>query len=1088
MKIEEQEKILANDKKKMLVSASAGSGKTYIMIKYICKLICEEKIPVQDFLVLTFTKVAATEMKERLQARLKEYGNDEFIVSQIDALPTANISTIHSFCEKMLKKYANLVGLNENFAVADEMLSQKIRNVAFEETLKCWEETDSENYFTLAELFKNDKDKIKNIVFEIEEIVNSVANREEFLEKCQKSGQFEKAENSLFETYKNLLRENIAEVEKLHIFDFELSLKKALEPVLNSQNLREMSEVEFAFPALPKRKEVGDDAVEKLKVLKNSINKTLGKISALNLNDEDNVEFQKNGILEKLLLNLFKTYENKENSIKKAQNLLDFYDLEKYMNILSENENLFAGIKYVFVDEYQDTNKVQERIIKNIAKNSNFVAVGDVKQGIYGFRLASSEIFLKDEKDFANADDSTVNYLQSNFRSNHKILEFVNDIFKVCMTKELTGVDYGETSLLHGVAEFEDDGQKSVTIDIITPDEKVVEPLPDVYSVKNASLVRPQSNMKVLLDIKRRIQEVLNSKIYDKGVFRKCRYSDIAICARKRSGLFEELELFLTKEGVPIISNSRNALTDDPEIKMLVNYLKIALNMDDEVALLSCILSPFCEVSLQEIVDEKGDRNLCEFVKENKKFEKFNKNLEKFRKNCIIYGIKNSFLTLFEDTGYQSYINLRKPKSSIFVEKFLTVIDESGCNFDLPALINYFEKVEIIVSGQNSAVLDAVLLTTIHNTKGLEYPIVFLIGCDQSLSKSRPKSDMEINEEFGLAVKYYDKYENNEVVGVKMRAIQEQKKQKDFVEELMIFYVALTRAKNRLYLFGVYDENCFEKFALKNCDSYFAFIFFALSKAKKEFLINSTYEDEIMQINLIEGIEQTKLSQKENSVFFEIQPKIAEKIEKYLNFSYNFSENQNFKLKESVTNLSKFDQEENLSNFSNENFNFAGAGVEIGNAYHLALKTLDFDKISCLKDLQEQMALNHEIFDGIEHLIDKNVLLRNILLIKTLINGGQIYKETEFIMKEKLSTLLDNCPFDDEILLQGVIDLFAIFDDGIVLIDYKYSNSKSEQYLIDKYLSQLKFYKLALESGYDIKVKEVYLLSLKYNNLIKIDI
>ncbi len=1088
MRIEEQEKVLANNKKNMLVSASAGSGKTYIMIKYICKLICEDRIPVQEFLVLTFTKVAATEMKERLQSRLKEAGNDEFIISQLDALSTANISTIHSFCEKMLKKYANLVGLNENFAVADEAYSQKIRCMAFDDALKIMEKEKPDDFLTLVEVFKNDKEKIREIIFQIEEMANSVADREDFFAKCVEKGQYEKAEKYLYENYLKNLQKNINTIEKLHVFDFETKIKEALYPIFNSKNLCEIAKVEFSFPNLPKKKDVGEDVVKKLQSIKKDINKTLEKIQLLNLGDEENVEFQRNGVLEKQLVDLFKNYENRENLIKKSQNLLDFYDLEKYMSKLSQNENLFAGFKYVFVDEYQDTNKIQEKIIKNVAKNCNFVAVGDVKQGIYGFRLARPEIFLKDEVDFKNSDDGTVNYLQSNFRSSEKVLGFVNDIFKVCMTQESAGVDYEGTSMLRGMSKFEDDKQKAVTIDLVVPDEKVTQQLPDVYDVQNAPVDAVQKKSKILLDIKRRIQEVLESKIYVDGTFRDCKYSDIAICARKRGEFFDDLENFLIGEGIPVSSNSRNFLMDDVEIKMLVNFLKNALNMDDEVALLSCLLSPFCDLSLQEIQDEKGNENLCDIVKEDKngKFQKFNKNLQNFRKNCIISGIKSAFLTLFEEIGYQSYINLRKPKSTPFVEKFLESISQSGFEFDLPALINYFEMVDIVVNGQVSAMADCVLLTTIHNTKGLEYPIVFLVGCDQSLSKAKPKSDIEINEEFGLAVKFYDKIDNNEVVGVKMRAIEHQKKKKDFVEELMIFYVALTRAKNRLYLFGQYNDSCFEKFDLEKCDSYFDFIFFALKNAKEKFLKDNFFEDENMQINLIEDIQQNPISSDEKLNNFEISSKNVEKIEKYLDFSYKFSEKQNFKLKESVTRLSQRNAENDFEKYSNENFSFAGAGVEIGNAYHLALKTLDFEKISSIEDLKREKTINNKIFCDIENLVDDKILLENILMLKTLTHGGTVMKEKEFVMKEKLSNLLSDCDFDDEILLQGIVDLFVVKDGEIILVDYKYSNSNNDEYLIYKYNTQLKFYKMAIENAFNLQVKQIYLLSLKNSHLIKI--
>ena len=165
-------------------------------------------------------------------------------------------------------------------------------------------------------------------------------------------------------------------------------------------------------------------------------------------------------------------------------------------------------------------------------------------------------------------------------------------------------------------------------------------------------------------------------------------------------------------------------------------------------------------------------------------------------------------------------------KTNMFVDRFLAEIESSGYAFDLPNLISFFESVEIVVSPEPTMVDESVLLTTIHNSKGLEYPIVFLIGCDLSLKKSMPKSAIEINEEFGLAVKYYDADTNSEILTAKMLAIKEAENQKDFVEELMIFYVALTRAKNRLYLFG--EENKFDKFALKQCDSYFDLIFYAM--------------------------------------------------------------------------------------------------------------------------------------------------------------------------------------------------------------------------------------------------------------------
>ncbi len=1090
MKIKEQDRVLENKKKNMLVSASAGSGKTYIMIKYITQLICDEKIPVKDFLVLTFTKAAATEMKERLQNRLKEKGMNDFVIEQIDALTTSNISTIHAFCEKTLKKYANIIDLNESFEIADENLSQKIRNTAFEKALKIYEEQNQGEYEKLLGFYKNNKAKIKDIVFEIEELVNSIADKEAFLKKNKTSAEnyFQKSLNYLFESFREKVLTFLSEVEKLHVFDFELEIKTQLNLILTSKDLFEMSKQceEFKFPNLPKRKEVGDEVVDKLNALKKNLNKVISQIKELNLQMPENIEFQRNGILEKNVLNFFEIYEREENNIKKSQNLLDFYDLEKYMKILSAQENLFAGLKYVFVDEYQDTNKVQEKIIKNIAKNCNFVAVGDVKQGIYGFRLASSEIFLNDIENFENDKNSAVNYLKSNFRSDQKVLDFVNDIFKICMTKETSGVDYENSAMLVGRSEFVDDGQKSVVIDLVKEKEAVSEELPEIYSVKDAELFVDDRNQNMIFDVVKRIVEVMGTKISVDGVLRPCKYSDIAILSRKRDDLFNELEVFLQKVGIPVASTSRNVLMSEPEIQMLTNYLKIVLNLDDDLALLSALFSGLSDLSLQEILEEKvqSGKKLCEIVKEskNEKFIKFMNNLEKFRKNSLIFGIKTAFLELFNETNYRAFINLKPnyQKLNTFIDKFLNEISSSGFEYDLPALINYFETVEISVSTEAAGIEDSVLLTTIHNSKGLEYPIVFLIGCDQSLKKSMPKADAEINEIFGFAVKSFDAENNEEVVTVKMRAIREFEAKKSFVEELMIFYVALTRAKNRIYLFGGQKE--YQKFTLSDCDCYYDLIFYALNQTGEDF------ENETMKICNVDILEDEEFGEKQNFDNAEIDYDAFQKMKNYLNFKYKYDELTNYKLKESVTSLNQKNLEDKLYKYSNESFTFGSASVEIGNAYHLALKTLDFSKISDIKTLEEEMKANEDILSNSVGLINKEVLLKNILLLKPFCEGAKVYKEKEFVFKEKLCNLLEGVSFEDEILVQGIIDFFAIKGESGVLIDYKYSNSLDNNYLLNKYINQLIIYKNAIENALKIQIKDVFLLSLKAQKLIKVEI
>lgn len=1097
MIIEEQENVYANDKKRMLVSASAGSGKTYVVIKYITKLICEHHVPVKDFVILTFTKAAAAEMRERLQKSLKELGDDKFIVEQLDALSIANISTIHAYCEKMLKKYANLLDLSSNFEVADENQAKKIGQDAFESALKIFEKNNQEEYLELMGFYKNDKTQIRKILSELENLVSAVADKNKFLEENISHPEmfFDRALDFLFKQTKDELLARLEEVESFHVSDFEFSLKQGLSAVVESGDIFEMSQniSNFKFPFLPKKKDVGEDVVEALGKVKENINKCLRRISELNLEDKENIQNQRAAKLENLLLRLYLVYDEESQRLKKLQNVLSFADLERYMEKLSAQENLFDGIKYVFVDEYQDTNKIQERIVKNIAKNSNFVAVGDVKQGIYGFRLASCEIFLKDMEEFEKDENSTFNNLKSNFRSSQKVLDFVNDIFKICMTESSAGIDYEKTSMLDGKGEFKQEKAKAINIDVVKEDKIEERQLPEVYSVKDDILINERANKKQLLAIKSRILEVMGSEISENGQYRRCKFGDIAILFRSRSGgLFDDLEEFLQENGIPVISNSRSNLFDHPLMKVLLNWLKLSLTFDDDVAMLSVLKSPLVGFSLEEIasVVKQDERRLCEIVSNNPIFDKFVFLMEEFRLDSQIWGAKTAFCKLFDKTNFWAYIDslANQQKMNNFVSRFLSAILESGFDFDVPSLVNFFESVEIVVTAEASGVEDAVTLTTIHNSKGLEYPIVFLCGCDRSLRGVAQNGLVRINEEFGFAVKRYDKEKNQEIVSVKMKAISESEKKKDFVEELMIFYVALTRAKNRLYLFGRYDEQMFKRYSISDCDSYFDLIFFALENLKAEFSETSLVETDDMQVRLIDEIEELSLERLEKHNLAETDEDVSKKLKEFLDFEYKFEDKLNFKLKESVTSLNKRQLEDLTEQYSNDNFSFGGSTVEEGNAYHLALKVLNFDEIENEADLEIQLEKNAQVLGEGVKFLDKEILLKNILLLKGFSCGGKVFKEKQFIMKEKLCNLLDGTDFDDQILVQGVIDFYLIKNNKIILIDYKFSQSKNDQYLINKYKNQLKLYKLALENGLGISVEKTYLLSLKHAKLIEIDV
>ena len=361
---------------------------------------------------------------------------------------------------------------------------------------------------------------------------------------------------------------------------------------------------------------------------------------------------------------------------------------------------------------------------------------------------------------------------------------------------------------------------------------------------------------------------------------------------------------------------------------------------------------------------------------------------------------------------------------------------------------------------------------------------MFLIGCDKNFSADKG-GDVQINENFGLALKVYDLENNNVIPSVRLMAIKEDEAHKNFVEELMIFYVALTRAKNRLYLFGNFDKKFFSKHDVKSCHSYFDLIFLALKDEAAAFCKQGSFEDENLSINFIEEVEEISSKTQQNFENAEFDEEVAEKIEKYVDFSYKFGKSQNFRLKESVTSLNKKLDEDTFEKYSNENFRFADNAIDTGNAYHIAMKFLDFDKICDLQTLNQELEKFKNQVDL--NLIDREVLLKNILLVKPFTQNAKVFKEKEFLLREKIGALIDE-DVDDEILVQGIVDLFVVKENEVLLIDYKFTSSNPEEYLIKKYKNQLKLYKIAIENAFKIPVTGAYLLSLKHAKLISVNL
>lgn len=1085
----EQIKILNSNKKNIVVSASAGSGKTFVVIEFLIKLICEKKIPLSRLLVLTFTKAAASEMRSRLYKAILKQKPSAFLLEQLDEISISDICTIDSYCEKLIKRNLNKLNLDENFTILDEKTSDNLKLKAFEKTFKDMAQKDEKTFQDIYFSFKKNKTQIFECVNSIFNYLTSLTEEEVKNIFCNFNFPL-KAEEYLITYINSLKLEGLNTLSTLTQIPAEWQVFKNQLHTLFSFQCDDFWQTCNFFnkqivPSLKRNK-----IDEKSKKLLVKAKKTLENIMEITenfrqVNDAFIKRFRENSLSNNILLMLKNFIENYE-SLKNKNDYLDFADLEKYTSKLLEDKNILNSLQnkydYIFIDEYQDTNSLQEGLLKPLANEGHFVAVGDPKQGIYGFRNASMEIMNKDMKEFSSSSDGDALFLTGNFRSDKNILNFINKIFSVLMTEKTSNIDYKKTSLLEGLATFEKTDLPSVIVDVCVQQKEQDIDLPKVYSVREDKLSLNNKNLLEVKDIAYRIDEALNSEIFDSklGQKRKVQESDIAVLFRSRSSLMKDCTKFLQEKGYNVLANIKDNLLDDSQIQIILSLLKLTINLKDDISLISVMSSQLGQFSYNELLNLKREENkyFYENIINSKSMKvlKFLNMIDSFKFDCDALGTCEALKKLFYQRDYYVYLNNLPDaisKKNNFNQLFKLI--KNSFNFNIPSLINYLENVEVSSSTPPTSD-NAITITTIHATKGLEYPVVILAGAGETLNKVYNKSFI-IDKNFGIGTYIYDFSNYSKMVSPIFMAEKLIKKQKEKISELMIFYVALTRAQNSLIIIGsktekdIYDT---EK------DNYLSMISYALGK---DFDFNdNTHNNKNYNFNIVKEIvfKNNNLLKQEKI----LKDKNITEILDYIDYEYNNKNLCKINFKNSVTGILNLNEESNYLTLNSSNNR--DVSIEKGLAYHEALKLLDFDKISSMQDLNQQVEKNRSNFtEGYLELIDRNILLKNINILKKICKGKSIIKEHEFIMKISLDELFQ-VKSQNEVIIQGIIDLFSFDDEGI-LVDYKYTNIYDKNIIKNKYKKQLELYGIALSKAFGKKPKEVYILSLKNTELIKID-
>jgi len=1089
----EQEKVLAFDKKNLIVSASAGSGKTATLVEFIARLV-EKGQSIKRVLLLTFTKAASLEMKERLLQKFYAESENKNILDAIDDVPTADISTIHSFLERIIKKNTNALNISDGFIVLSESEIEVLKRQAFESCEKKFKNDKPENYHDFYIRMHNDREKIFKLLNDMMNFFSTQTDEEKKIEYYQKSQKLflKQAIEILNADFIGKLKKikQAIEILKLRLDDEKYTIYiDKLSSLLNfDQEAFELYKniISCDIKAPGASKKVDTLALCDLKDEYKKFKEIKDILIDLNIDKSFIYDVENFGHFENLIYDFYVVYKKAFNDLKAKINAVDFNDLERFASEVLSNDEIKKQIQtdydYIFIDEYQDTNYVQENLVKEIAKEAHFIAVGDPKQGIYGFRNATSEIIKKDIKEFEESKTSSAEFLRKNFRSNKNILNFINNVFVNVMKDDTVGIDYKATSMLEagGDQSQQDQSLPAVRIDIVAKSQtEKEEQTHEIYDIlKDECYKKSSKNMEAKV-VAARIEEIMLKKIFDAkiGEMRNITFKDIVILTRGKSELVQEIIKELAFRNIPVVSDIKGNFKDYAEIHVFINLFKIMLDFNDDVAILSVMLSKIGGFNVDELAilrlnaEEKEFYNILKNSKDEK-VKKFLNQIEELKSKFEILGAYIAVQELLKDKEYRPYLlSKENAENEIFIlDKFLEQLKKSEFQFDLPKLVAFLEKEKIDFKGGGSS-SNAVSICTIHSSKGLEYPVVILADAGKDMLQPNT-SQYVFSNEYGLTINYFSREEDEVYLTPLVYLSKFKQKEKERNDEIMLLYVALTRAQNHLLITGTMTEKKLGEIVENPVDSK-SYLEVILSSYKK-LITNDTkiIEDESVESNFITEVQQ--LSFKHEKFIGTSDKKVCNDIENYFNFEYPFMNATKTTYKNSATSLNQNEE---------KSFRFVGESdsIDRGNAYHLALKLIDFDKIKTIEDVKMEIdKLNDE---SINKYVNIELLYNNILEIKKAIgNANHVYKEQQFTSIVNLSHLFED-GFEEEIMLQGVVDLFALGEKN-VLIDYKFTSDNDEKSIINRYKKQLILYKKAIEDAFEIKVDKVYLMSLKNNKLI----
>ncbi len=1192
---EEQRHAIDDRKNNLLVSAAAGSGKTAVLVERIIQLVLRDQVSIEEMLIVTFTQAAAGEMRERISLALlheleSNEADGEYLRSQINLLNRASISTLHAFCMDVLRRYFHVVDISPNFRVGDATETTLLKTEVLEELMENEYEKGSPDFLKLVEMYGGGRDDspLQDLIARTYEFIQSQPDPLGWLEA--RTGDFRVEPGALDGSpwLRNITRHlqiELAGVAELlqEALDktmlpggpaaYQAALQSDLDTVAALQAaLREglpcfyerLQQVKHSVLARA-GKDIDPQLQEEVKDLRDQGKKVIKEMQT-KLWFQSPEEFCRdlNELQPSLacLYQLVQAFSERYQEQKADQGIVDFNDLEHYaLAILSDPE--IAGeyqrhFAYIFVDEYQDSNLVQETILNLIKRPDNLFLVGDVKQSIYRFRLADPSLFLEKYTTFADGSGGAKRRidLRRNFRSRPEIIAGVNDLFSRIMSADCGEIDYDENACLGAGVELPADLDEEMTapaleLILIEKDGQVslAEEAKDEAEEEDIGEVELEARIAA-----RRIKELNGRIFYDsqRGCCRPLEYRDMVVLMRATRQPADVFYETFMAEGIPVYADVERGFFQTLEINIFMNLLRLIDNKRQDIPLVSVMRSPIGRFTLDELISVRVSSpaaTYCEALEQymethddllQAKLTEFIGRLNFWKEEARFMNMDEFIWHLLVNTGFYYYV-AAMPGGLQRQANLRILLERAGQyqSTSLKGLFNFIKFVDKLKAGSNDMGMAKILsenenvvrIMSIHKSKGLEFPVVIVAGLGRGFNSSDTRTSVLFHKDLGLGPRYVNPELRITRDTIARLALKHRIKLESLAEEMRILYVACTRPREKLILLGSIRDlpgrikkwsqsispfqltrgRCFLDWigpvVLRHPDGA---ILRELDPARSVKPEDSEFDCR-WRVEIIDrsgnnlhtpmGQQAMGLEETLRKDIVEDGGQDREMIWNRLNWQYPYGKAVMIPSKLSVSQVKDLQaagleslQQAGLAMTAEPRFmRTAEAGStapELGGAakgtvMHFALQHLDFnhvrDKVEI--DAQIRSMVSRELLREEEaDAVDRSKILKFFRspLGQRVLKADRVYREVPFNLLYRAESIYkDWVDSGEELLLQGVIDLYFQEGDDLVLVDYKTDRvtPANRGGLIDKYSVQIRLYQNALERilGQKVKTSCLYL-------------